>query len=255
MSERDVSTREVMSPSIIGQETQTAHPDFHKLIDGLLDSKEEPQLTPNEVDLVNHFKVRVPYPVDDDELIQSLWGCEDVVTFDRKKSLWVYISRLRKKIDLFQDGAMALYQIRGFKQYLLSPKLEVDKWIVLQDRAEKLQEFREEVRPLMEYCFQVQVKDSKHLNSRLGPLEHIIAEMLGTEYSEEDPNWVARRSIIQKAWGDREGVVIGNDNERLYKSNFPHQISRLRGKIEQFNNGSFEIESDWCGNYRLASVG
>lgn len=255
MIERAVITGEVMSPSILDQETQIAHPDFHKLIDGLLDSKEELQLTPMQVDLVNYFKVRVPYPVDDDELIQSLWGGKDAVIIDREKSLYKHISRLREKIGRFEDGAMVLYQIYGSKQYLLSPKLEVGKWIVPQDRTEKLQEFKEEVRPLMKYCFQVQVEDSMHLKSRLGPSEHIIAEMLGMEYSEEDTNWVTKKSLVQKVWGDRDGVVIDDDNERLCEDGFWVYICRLRGKIKQFNNGAFDIESDRRGSYRIARAG
>jgi hypothetical protein len=212
-------------------------------------------LTPIELDIVNHLGARFPYPTGEEKLIQSLWGNRDTVIFDRDQSLYINVSRLREKIGRFQDGAVALYRIYGFKQYLLSPKLEVDRWILPQDRAEKLQEFKEEVRPLMEYCFQVQTRNSKYLIPRLSPLKQIVAEMLGMEYSEKVVSWVTKRSIIQKVWGDRDGVVIDDHNEWQYEQCFWTTVCRSRKIIRQFNNGNFDIESDWQrGNYRLASA-
>ena len=212
-------------------------------------------LTPIELDLVNCLGARFPYPTGEEELIQSLWGDKDTVIIDRDESLYINVSRLREKIGRFQDGAIALYRIYGFKQYLLSPKLEVSGWILPQDRAEKLQEFKEEVKPLMEYCFQVQVRNSKHLISRLDPRKQLITEMLEMEYSGVNSNWVAKRSIIQNAWGNKDGVIINDNNEWLYEGCFWTTVCRLRKIIRQFDNGGFDVESDWQrGNYRLASV-
>lgn len=187
-------------------------------------------LTSMELDLVNYLGSRFPYPVRKEELIQLLWGDKDVMTFDREKSLWVHICKLRGKIGRFQDGAMALYQIYQFKQYLLSPKLEVGKWIVPQDRTEKLQEFREEIRPFMEFFSQVEVSNSKRLVSRLTPTEFSILSLIGEMF----PSFVERDVLIDQIW--RDAPVRIN-----LVSAFNIQMSRLRGKISAFQNGAFTI--------------
>jgi DNA-binding response OmpR family regulator len=247
MSERDVAGRRDFNPSIAELELQAIKPDLEKLVDGFLgESKQEFQLTPMEFDLLDNFRDRFPYPVSDKKLIQQIWGKKDAVVHDCKESLWAHIYRLRDKICRFQNGALVLYRINRFKQYLLSPRLEKGTWILPQNRADAVQTCKEEIRSFMKYCSQVQVKDSKTLVSRLTPSEFDILNLLGHSY----PCFMKEDNLIQQLWGEKDAVMYDR------KESLRVHIGRLREKIGQFEDGIFTIpDNRWqglVGAYRLA---
>ena len=195
-------------------------------------------LTGAEHRLFNSLGSQYPYPAGAEKLIDSVWGHEHEFG-NRKKDLWVVISRLRAKMLEKTNDDFVVYGVGSQSEYLISPRLDEGTWLITPDKMEFIDQMEDEIKDFMIYCNEVRVNGDTRLEFRLSPSQLRIINCLGNAY----PDRLSREEIFELVWGRKSDL----DDDK----NFWVVISRIRGVISEYQQGRFGVSCDGEGKYGI----